>query len=30
MTRADNAQARRVYDRFTHADDFVRYVIRQK
>ena len=30
MTRADNAQARRVYDRFTQAADFVRYVIRQK
>lgn len=30
MTRADNAQARRLYDHFTAADDFVRYVIRQK
>ena len=30
MTREDNAQARRLYDRFTQADDFVRYVIRQK
>jgi GNAT superfamily N-acetyltransferase len=30
VTREDNAQARRVYDRFTKADDFVRYVIRQK
>jgi len=30
MTRADNLQARRLYDRFTQADDFVRYVIRQK
>jgi GNAT superfamily N-acetyltransferase len=29
-TRADNVQARRLYDRFTQADDFVRYVIRQK
>lgn len=30
MTRADNAQARRLYDRFTRADDFVRYVIRPR
>jgi GNAT superfamily N-acetyltransferase len=30
VTKADNAQARRLYDRFTTADDFVRYVIRQK
>jgi len=30
VTRSDNAQARRLYDRFTSADDFVRYVIRQK
>jgi hypothetical protein len=30
MTRADNTAARRLYDRFTPADDFVRYVIRQK
>jgi len=30
VTRADNAQARRVYDRFAQVDDFVRYVIRQK
>jgi GNAT superfamily N-acetyltransferase len=30
MTRSDNTQARRLYDRFTQADDFVRYVIRQK
>jgi GNAT superfamily N-acetyltransferase len=30
MTRADNVQARRLYDEFTGADDFVRYVIRQK
>ena len=29
-TRADNETARRVYDRFAEADDFVRYVIRQK
>lgn len=30
VTREGNAQARRVYDRFAQADDFVRYVIRQK
>lgn len=30
MTRADNAPARRLYDHFTRADDFVRYVIRLK
>ena len=30
MTRADNTAARRLYDRFTQADGFVRYVIRQK
>ena len=30
MTKADNAPARRLYDRFTQADGFVRYVIRQK
>jgi GNAT superfamily N-acetyltransferase len=30
LTREDNAQARRLYDKFTQADDFVRYVIRQK
>jgi GNAT superfamily N-acetyltransferase len=30
MTRRDNAQARALYDRFTQADDFVRYVVRQK
>ena len=29
-TKADNVEARRLYDRFTTADDFVRYVIRQK
>ena len=29
MTRADNAQARRLYDRYAQADDFVRYVIRR-
>lgn len=30
MTQAGNAQARRLYDRFAQADDFVRYVIRQR
>ena len=30
VTAADNAAARRLYDRFTQADGFVRYVIRQK
>jgi GNAT superfamily N-acetyltransferase len=30
VTREGNAQARRLYDRFTQADDFVRYVIRAK
>jgi GNAT superfamily N-acetyltransferase len=30
VTQADNVQARRLYDQFTQADDFVRYVIRQK
>lgn len=30
MTRRDNHAARALYDRFTPADDFVRYVIRQK
>ena len=30
VTKADNVEARRLYDRFTTADDFVRYVIRQK
>src|SRR4051812_48079565 len=29
-TRNDNTQARKLYDRFAEADDFVRYVIRQK
>jgi GNAT superfamily N-acetyltransferase len=28
--RRSNAQARKLYDRFAEADDFVRYVIRQK
>jgi GNAT superfamily N-acetyltransferase len=30
VTRADNAEARGLYDRFAQADGFVRYVIRQK
>jgi GNAT superfamily N-acetyltransferase len=30
MTRADNLQARRLYDRFAQTDDFVRYVIKQR
>lgn len=30
MTRADNVQARTLYDRFTQADGFVRYQIRQR
>jgi GNAT superfamily N-acetyltransferase len=29
MTRRDNDTARALYDRFTKADDFVRYVIRR-
>lgn len=29
-THRDNARARKLYDRFAEADDFVRYVIRQK
>jgi len=29
MTRGNNVQARRLYDRFAEADDFVRYVIRR-
>ncbi len=28
MTHKDNATARRLYDSFTRADDFVRYVVR--
>ncbi|MBK0393875.1 GNAT family N-acetyltransferase [Ramlibacter algicola] len=28
MTRRDNAPARALYDSFTQADDFVRYVVR--
>ena len=30
VTKADNVEARRLYDRFAQADGFVRYVIRQK
>jgi GNAT superfamily N-acetyltransferase len=30
LTHQDNADARRLYDRFAQADGFVRYVIRQK
>ena len=30
VTRADNTEARRLYDRFAQADGFVRYVIRPK
>jgi GNAT superfamily N-acetyltransferase len=30
VTHADNAAARRLYDRFTPADGFVRYVVRQQ
>ncbi len=30
VTKSDNVPARRLYDRFTPADGFVRYVIRQK
>ena len=30
MTREDNAQARALYDEFTRADGFVRYVLKQK
>lgn len=30
LTREDNTQARRLYDKFAQADGFVRYVIRQK
>jgi GNAT superfamily N-acetyltransferase len=29
MTRRDNRAARALYDRFTAADDFVRYVVRR-
>ena len=30
MTREDNEDARKLYDKFARADGFVRYVIRQK
>jgi GNAT superfamily N-acetyltransferase len=30
MTQRDNAAARALYDRYAQADDFVRYVVRQK
>lgn len=30
VAHRDNARARRLYDQFAAADDFVRYVIRQK
>lgn len=30
MTREGNTAARRLYDRYASADDFVRYVIRRK
>ncbi len=30
MTREDNQRARKLYDRFANADDFVRYVVRQR
>ena len=30
MTKEDNVQARKLYDRFTRADGFVRYQIRQR
>ncbi|TFZ03346.1 GNAT family N-acetyltransferase [Ramlibacter rhizophilus] len=30
MTQENNLAARRLYDRFTQADDFVRYMIRQR
>jgi GNAT superfamily N-acetyltransferase len=30
LTRGDNLPARRLYDRFSQADGFVRYVIRQR
>ena len=30
VTREDNAPARALYDQFTEADGFVRYVLRQK
>lgn len=30
VTQQDNADARRLYDQFTKADGFVRYVVREK
>ena len=30
MTHRDNAAARKLYDRFCEADEFVRYVVRPK
>jgi GNAT superfamily N-acetyltransferase len=30
VTHKDNADARALYDQFTKADDFVRYVVRDK
>lgn len=30
VTHKDNAAARHLYDRYAQADDFVRYVVRQK
>ena len=30
VTKADNTGARRLYDQFTQADGFVRYMLRQK
>lgn len=30
MTREDNERARKLYDQFAEADDFVRYVVRQR
>jgi GNAT superfamily N-acetyltransferase len=30
MTRKDNVRARKLYDQFTQADDFVRYVLKPR
>jgi GNAT superfamily N-acetyltransferase len=30
MTKEDNVQARKLYDRFSKADGFVRYQVRQR
>ncbi|RYF42580.1 MAG: hypothetical protein EOO25_06200 [Comamonadaceae bacterium] len=30
VTQQDNARARRLYDQFTEADGFVRYVLKQR